>query len=154
MDSPLSVNFYTNSTWVFCFQLSFPQIQHGQSTFSYLLQNSSMDGSLSINVSKNWRDSVCFQLVSLHIQHGLPPFSWLLYDFKLGKLSAFNILFHKSNLDTLLSVNFSKNSTWATCFQLNYAQTQHGSLSFITFSTNPKLTASVLSNGIRCFSCP
>jgi adenosine deaminase len=72
----------------------------------------------------------------------------------MGKLSAFNYLFHKSNLDTLLSVNFSKNSTWAACFQLNYAQIQHGSLSYKTFSTNPKLTDSVLSNEIRCLSCP
>jgi len=102
MDSPLSVNFYTNSTWVVCFQLFFPQIQHGQSTFSHLLQNSNMDGSLSINLAKNSTGSFCFQSISPHIQHGLPPFSWLLCNFKMGKLSAFNYLFHKSNLDTLL----------------------------------------------------
>jgi len=71
----------------------------------------------------------------------------------MGKYSTFNYHFHKSNLDTLFSLNFN-NSTWATCFQLNYAQIQRGSLSSITFSTNPKLTGPVLSKEIRCFSCP
>lgn len=148
MGSRLSIIFFKNPTWTVHFQLTSTQIQHGQSAFNYFFHKSNMDSLRSVIFYKTPIWTVHFQLISPKIQQVHSAFSQFLHTFSMGCLLSVDFSAISKWVNCLPSIicstnptwtPCSKNSTWAACFQLNYAQTQHGSLSFITFCTKSKI---------------